>query len=405
MKYIYLILFVFVGSSVFSQEQMFTIHQRQSRAITPENRTGKKAGGSRTELKDGSAKHQTRFLGKHWKVNPWINIPSGKTEVLADFKGEGVINSIWLTLSTEFYRTAILEFYWDGADKPSVQVPIGDFFAQHGVKHPSKSGWANGFDDYINSSMININPYNGLNCYWQMPFRKGFKVVLKNLSSKKIEIFYQINYTLQSVPENAGYFHAQYRREKEVPFKTPYTLLDNVSGKGRLAGIFLLHGHGKQVDAWYNDTTIVKNDTWWGEGEVKFYLDGDQEYPTINTTGEEDYFCGSWCYVKQNPEFGKSYNEFSSLYNGFYRVGKLNLFGQYRWHVKDPIYFNKDLRITMQALGWYGSGTYVTQKDDISSVVFWYQDSIYTDFPECPTLEDLKMNYDDYHSPHESYKK
>jgi hypothetical protein len=404
MKLTYLFLLLTSFCYTHAQDPMYCIRDVQSRSITPENRTGAKAGGSRTELKDGSAKYHSRFLGKHWKVNPWVNIPAGKTEELANFNGEGTINSIWLTLSTEFYRTSILEFYWDGASKPSVQVPIGDFFAQHGVKHPSKSGWANGFDNYINSFMININPYNGLNCYWQMPFRKGFRVVLRNLSKKKIEIFYQINFTLEKLPKNAGYFHAQYRREKEVPFKTPYTLIDNVKGKGHIAGIFLLHGHGKQVDAWFNDEKIVKNHTWWGEGEIKFYLDGDDQYPTINTTGEEDYFCGSWCYVKQNPEFGKSYRQFSSLYNGFYRVGKLNLFGQYRWHVKDPIYFSSDMRITMQALGWYGNGTYVTQKDDISSVVFWYQDSIYTDFPLSPSIEELKMNYNDYLSPHETYE-
>ena len=384
------------------QQPMYMIQEGQSRSISPENITGAKGGGARTELKDGSAKKQARILGKGWKVNPFVNIPSGTTKVLADYTGEGVINSIWMTLSTEFYRTAILEFYWEGEDTPSVQVPVGDFFVQSSVKHPSKKGWITGFDDYINSAMVAVNTYNGLNCYWQMPFRKKFKVLMRNLSDKKIELFYQINFTLQDVPEKAAYFHAQFRRLKKTSFKTPYTLIDNVKGTGHLAGIYLLHG--AKPKAWYQKDSVVKHTQWWGEGEVKFYLDGDKEYPTINTTGEEDYFGGSLCYVRQNPEYGRTYKEYIGLYNGFYRVGKLNLFGQYRWHVKDPIHFKKDLRITIQALGWYGSGTYVTLEDDLSSVVFWYQKQLGTLFPKLPSMGDLTMKYDDYLTPHKDLR-
>jgi hypothetical protein len=393
---IFLVLFGFLAHA---QNPMYLMQNGQSRAITPENITGEKAGGARTELEDGSAKKQARFLGKGWKVNPWMNIEPGTEAVLADYSGECVINSIWMTLSTEFYRSAVLEFYWEGEDKPSVQVPVGDFFAQAPVKHPDAQGWVNGFDNYINSAMVIINPYNGLNCYWQMPFRKKFKIVMKNLSDKKIELFYQINFTLQNVPNEAAYFHAQFRRVKKVPFKTPYTLIEGVHGKGHIVGAFILHG--AQQKAWLKESEeILDFKQWWGEGEVKFYLDGDDEYPTINCTGEEDYFCGSLCYVKQQPEFGKTYKEYSSLYNGFYRVGDLNLFGQYRWHVTDPIYFEEDFRITVQSLGWYGDGTYVCLEDDYSSVVYWYQEEPYTDFPQYPTLDDLKMNYEDYPSPH-----
>jgi hypothetical protein len=231
-----------------------------------------------------------------------------------------------------------------------------------------------------NSLMVNVNPGSAFNCYWTMPFKKKAKVTVENLNPEQCVIYYQINYALGDVPENAAHFHAQYRRVNPLKAKDVVTMLDGVKGKGHYVGTYL---------AWE-----VHSPGWWGEGEIKFYLDGDKEFPTIAGTGTEDYFCGSYNFDRDGR-----YREFSTPYAGLVQVLPKDTkayipgqrFGLYRWHITDPIRFEKDIKVTIQALGWTddGSGRYLPLEDDISSTVFWYQTEPHAPFPKLPSRDQL----------------
>lgn len=214
-----------------------------------------------------------------------------------------------------------------------------------------------------------------------MPFRKSCKITLENMTDDVATVYYQIDYCLTDIPENALYFHAQFRRVNPLPYKEVYTILDGVKGKGQYVGTYMCWG--------------VNNCGWWGEGEVKFYIDGDTDYPTICGTGTEDYFCGSYNF--ENKETGQ-YEEFSTAYSGLPQVirpdGVYNSqmrFGMYRWHIVDPIRFEKDLRVTIQALGWRSDGRYLPLQDDIASVAYWYQTLPTAKFPPLPDRDALEI--------------
>ena len=183
---------------------------------------------------------------------------------------------------------------------------------------------------------------------------------MENIHTKDVTLYYQIDYQLGDVPEAAAYFHAQFRRVNPLPYKEVFTILDGVSGKGQYVGTYLFWG--------------VHNNGWWGEGELKFYLDGDKEFPTICSTGTEDYFGAAWDF-----DVGDRYQRFSSPYSGLAHITRtdgLNLsqqrFSMYRWHIRDPIYFDQDIRVTMQALGWRSERRYLPLQEDISSVAYFY---------------------------------
>ena len=175
------------------------------------------------------------------------------------------------------------------------------------------------------------------------------------------------------MPESAAYFHAQFRRVNPLPYKDVYTILDGVKGTGMYVGTYLAHG--------------ANSDGWWGEGEIKFYMDGDTDFPTICGTGEEDYFCGSYGY-NERKEHGKwVYDNFTSPYTGFHHIpykGKQRRFGQYRWHITDPVRFKSDLRVTIQSIGWQSEGRYLPLQDDQASVAYWYQTEPHAPFPALP---------------------
>jgi hypothetical protein len=215
-----------------------------------------------------------------------------------------------------------------------------------------------------------------------MPFRKKAKITLENLDDRPMVVYYQIDYTQTQVPKDAAYFHAQFRRVNPLPYKDVYTILDNVKGKGQYVGTYLAYG--------------VHNNGWWGEGEIKFYMDGDKAFPTINGTGTEDYFGGSYNFENQEK---KQYEEFTSPYSGLIQVIKPDglyktqqRFGLYRWHIADPVRFDTDLRVTIQALGWRAGGRYLPLQDDISSVAFWYQTEPHAVFPPLPDKDHLEEN-------------
>ncbi len=345
------------------------LHDFETRSICPENRSGEKGMGGRLPLEEGTAKQAARDLGTSWKVNPYLHIAPGETLELADITGPGAISHIWLT-PTGVLRNQILRFYWDDSDIPSVETPLGDFFA---------CGW-NRYSS-LNSLAVCVNPGSAFNCYWNMPFRKRCRITIENRNESQVTIYYQITYTLRPVEKSEGYFHAQFRRVNPLPYKTDYVILDNVSAKGQYVGTYMAWG--------------VNNCGWWGEGEIKFFLDDDKEYPTICGTGTEDYFCGSYNFENQATH---EYEEFSTAYSGLSQVIRPNhlydsqmRFGMYRWHLTDPIYFNKNIRVTIQALGWRSGGRYLPLQDDIASVAFWYQDTPTKNIPKLGTKDELEI--------------
>jgi hypothetical protein len=347
---------------------IYRLSDAKTFSISPENPTGAKGQGGMAVT--GSASKAARDLGQGWKVNPFVVIKPKQTFVLADIGGEGAIQHIWMT-PTGTWRFSILRMFWDGEKDPSVEVPVGDFFGM---------GW--GVYSRISSLAICVNPGSAFNSYWPMPFRKGAKITMQNLDDKDMVIYYQIDYTRAPVPKDAAYFHAQFRRVNPVPYKQVYSIIDNVKGKGQYVGTYLAYG--------------VHNDGWWGEGEIKFYLDGDKDFPTINGTGTEDYFCGSYNFENQKK---KRYEEFTSPYSGLIQViepdglyRSQQRFGLYRWHIPDPIRFDSDLRVTIQDLGWRSGGRYLPLQDDISSVAYWYQTEPHATFPPLPDKDHLEVN-------------
>jgi len=342
---------------------------RISRSICPENITGEPGRGGATPLEQGSAFRAARDLGTGWKVNPYTVVQPGETVVMADISGMGMIHHIWCTV-THKWRNSILRMYWDDQENPSVECPVGDFFCM---------GWQRYMQ--INSLAVCVNPGSALNCYWDMPFRSRALITIENRAEEAMTIYYQIDYSLMEIPEDTMHFHAQFRRTNPLPYKMPYTILDGVKGKGHYVGTYMAWG--------------VNNNGWWGEGEIKFYMDGDQEYPTICGTGTEDYFCGSYNF--ENPLTHDGYVSFSSPYTGLQVIEPDRLyssqmrFGMYRWHLKDPICFEKELKVTIQALGWREGGRYLPLQDDIASVAFWYQQLPSAPFPKLPDRDALEV--------------
>lgn len=347
-------------------ENLHRLSRAESRSISPENFTGEKGRGGMSE--DGPALPAARDLGQGWKVSPYVRIPGKSTFTMAEIEGPGAIKHIWLT-PTGNWRWSILRVYWDGEETPSIECPVGDFFA---------SGW--GKYAQLNSLAVCVNPGSAFNCYWTMPFRRKAKITMENLSDDTSTLYYQIDYVLTEVGEDAAYFHAQFRREDPLAERGTYTILDGVEGEGHYVGTYM---------AWE-----VHSTGWWGEGEIKFFMDGDGTFPTICGTGTEDYFCGSYNFDSQGR-----YQEFSTPYSGLSQVVRPDglyqsqqRFGLYRWHVTDPIRFRKDLRVTIQALGWQSGGRYLPLKDDVASVAYWYQREPHGAFPVLPGRDVLDLH-------------
>lgn len=351
---------------------LFRLSEAKSRSISPENFTGEK--GKAGMSTDGPARNAARDLGRGWKVSPYVHVKAKSTFTMAEIEGPGVIQHIWLTPAPlDRTRWLILRFYWDDEVEPSVEVPLGDFFA---------CGWARYAQ--VNSLAVCVNPGSAFNCYWTMPFRKKAKVSIENIDDQQMTVYYQIDYALTQIPDDSAYFHAQFRREDPLKTKGLYTILDGVQGRGQYVGTYL---------AWETHST-----GWWGEGEIKFFLDGDKEFPTICGTGTEDYFCGSYNFDTTSPEGKRRYTEFSTPYSGLPQVirpdglyDSQTRFGLYRWHIPDPIRFESDLKVTIQALGWMKDGRYQQLQEDIASVAYWYQTEPHQKFPPLPDKDALEL--------------
>ncbi|HZW64398.1 MAG TPA: glycoside hydrolase family 172 protein [Hanamia sp.] len=376
---------LFISATALAQEKFNAIESNMSniyrlsdaktRSISPENFTGAKGqGGMATE---GTGKNASRDLGQGWKVSPSVVIKAHTTFTVAEIDGPGAIQHIWMT-PTGNWRNSIIRFYWDDEKTPSVEAPVGDFFCM---------GW--GQYAALQSLAVCVNPGSAFNCYWPMPFRKKCRITMENIDDRDMVLYYQVDYTLTDVPSDAAYFHAQFRRVNPLPYKGVYTLVDGIKGKGQYVGTYIAWG--------------VHNNGWWGEGEIKFYIDGDTKFPTINGTGTEDYFCGSYDFDTRKKNAAGveevNYTEFCTPYSGLAQVIKgdghyqvMQRFGLYRWHITDPIRFDKGLKVTIQALGWRSGGRYLPLQDDIASTVFWYQTEPHAAFPALPDKDGLEVN-------------
>lgn len=338
---------------------IFEIKHRESFGFSAENPEGKRNGGSR---------------GKDCeKLRPCIQIEPGETVILCTTDGPGMITHMWFTGYVG--HSFVLRMYWD-SQEPSVEAPLSAFF---GCAYDENFKDRDGNYPVLDSSKILVAPGRGYNSYWEMPFRKWCHITMENRSDKPQTLYYMIEGWKGEVPEDAGYFHAVYSQEHPVQKGRAYTVADGIQGPGLFAGICFASG-------------MNGHNTCWVEGEPKIYLDGDQ-YPTINYTGTEDYFCGSYGFG--NDILLKRYQTFSGLYAGMYAIygndssemyNGQQRFLLYRLHVKDPVYFEKSFRMTMDNLGWTGP-----RYDDYTSVAFFYLEKPSPLPHELPSDEELCM--------------
>ena len=344
------------------------LRRGKSRSINWENRTGEKGRGGMAES----------VLGPSRKGSPCIpKVGANETVTLAEIGGPGVIQHIWMTVTDKtsernryVLRDLVLRMYWDGEETPSVESPLGDFFCcGFGVSYP------------VNSMPVAVNPTRGFNCYFPMPFGKRAKITLENQGDEDVPaFFYQVDYCLvQELPEETGYFHAQFRRQRMTERGKDYVILDGVKGRGQYVGTCL-------------EITALER-YWYGEGEVKFYLDGDETYPTICGTGTEDYFGGAWSFASQEngrtventyctPFLGYPWYSCrdTAIHNDYHTDDHLPERCFYRWHIMDPILFEEDLKVTIQQIGVCHGGLFERQ-DDVASVAYWYQAEPHRPFP------------------------
>ncbi len=335
--------------------------QAESRQVSPENPTGGKGMGAKAVPGPNFPfSRAAEELGQGWKVSPFLKPKAGESLTIMDVEGPGVIEHIWIATETSWEdngRACVLRFYWDNEDTPSVEVPLTDFFAVGNDRFAP-----------VNSLVVIVNPTAALNCYWPMPFRHHARITFTNELSRTLNLLtYQIDFIKTEIPQGLGYFHAQWRRATTERSNPAHTLLDGVRGSGQYVGTFI---------AW-----AQLSDGWFGEGEVKFYIDGDKQFPTICGTGTEDYFGGSYGF----PEV------FSTAYTGNTLKREEGngprLWSLYRWHIMDPVRFQSDFRAAIQALGWWPNARYQPLADDVASVAYWYQQEPHAPFPQFPPLE------------------
>ena len=346
----------------------------QSRSINWENRTGEKS----------KACIEASGLGPSRKGSPCIRaIRSGETVVLGEIDGPGVIQHIWMTVTDQtpsgrfVLRDLVLRMYWDYEATPSIECPLGDFFL---------NGFARGCE--VNSLPVAVNPKRGMNSFIPMPFHSHALITLENQHAGEVPaFFYQIDYCLTELPRDIGYFHAQWRRQKFTEPGKDYVLLDQVNGRGHYIGTYLAL------------TTLERY--WWGEGEFKFYIDGDSEYPTQCSTGTEDYFGGAWSFGGYTDERGYMmektyctpymgfpfYSRDDTFHSDYYNRDCPPMRGFYRWHIVDPILFQKDLRVELQQIGVCELGLF-ERSDDVASVSYWYQSEPHGIFPMLPAVRE-----------------
>ena len=339
--------------------KLYRIKNRQSFGFSAENPTGQKNGG--TKGKDCE------------KLRPCIQIAPGETVTLCDTDGPGMITHIWFTGYVG--HSFVMRIYWENEEFPSVEAPISAFF---GCAYDENFKDRDGNYIVLNSAKILTAPGRGFNSYWEMPFEKHCRITMENRSKKEETLYYMISGWYGEIPQDAGYFHAAYRQEHPVTKGRAYTIIDGIEGRGCFAGLTLATG-------------MNGNNTCWVEGEAKMYIDDDQ-YPSMNYTGTEDYFCGSYGFG--NDIILNRYQTFSGMYTGLCAIMGDNRefyngqqrFLLYRFHEKDPVYFSKNFKMTIDNLGWTGP-----RYDDYTSVAYWYLEKPSKLAKELPSDEEMVM--------------
>ena len=272
----------------------------------------------------GKGKGGMENKGAKGHASEWVK--AGERKVMMDYNGAGVINRIWMTIierSPASLRSIYIEMYWDGAAKPAVSVPLGDFF-----------GIGLGRRTAFQSALFSDPEGKSFNCFIPMPFKKHAKIVFVNESKHDQLLFFDVNFTkVKKHPQEIAYFHACWTSSADGRLGDDFEILPQVKGKGRFLGTNLSIIPDK-----------VYGDTWFGEGEIKMYLDGDKQYPTLVGTGTEDYVGSAW-----------NLGPFAHLYQGAPIVDKQKgQYAFYRYHIPDPVYFQTDCRVTIQQMGGGG---------------------------------------------------
>ncbi len=309
-RWIFLCCFQMVATILSAQElYKAPAPSTKTKWISPENISGKQgAGGKSNQGAKGSA---------------FLTVKAGEQLVMMDVKGAGIIRRMWLSgtipRSEEQRRMVRIDMYWDGSKKPAVSAPIGDFF-----------GLGLGLSVPYKNALFSNPEGRSFNFTIPMPYRTGAKVVITNESSAHALVWYDINYTEEKVPDDALYFHAYWNRDMHTALGTDHVILPQVNGKGRFLGTNI----GVIGDSAYRNT-------WFGEGEVKVYLDGDKQLPTLAGTGTEDYIGTGW-----------GQGEYQDQYQGsLVSDSKNDVYAFYRYHVPDPVYFQHDCKVTIQQIG------------------------------------------------------
>lgn len=314
-----------------------------------------------TKPKNLSA-HRASSNNPDWSSNDDSKRPiPGETVVLADLQGPGVISHIWMTIADNEYgwpRLLRLRIYYDGSETPSVDAPIGDFFAV-----------GNGVEGEVESLMVrNSSDGRARNCYWPMPFRKSCRVTVTNEGRRRVSmLYYHVDWNkVPSLPADTLYFHARYRQALPAPADGSHYEFLNVKGRGHYVGTVM--------------SVVQAEAGWFGEGDDFFWVDGQK--PSIEGTGSEDYFNDAWgLHVNDGPHYGVTVAEGTGLGSRM---------TAYRWHLHDPIPFTKSLKAEIEHRGWTynADGTvksaFGERTDLIASVAFWYQQGVAQDQPPLP---------------------
>lgn len=310
-KCLFVAISIFLANSLFAQNLYILPDNFKSSSVSSfENLNGIKGNGGRTN-------HSA-------KGNAFEELKSGESKTLLEVEGAGIIQRMWFTVrdrSPEIMRAIRLRIYWDGESRPAVDVPFGDFFG-YGLSHVVR----------YESALFSNPEGRSFNCYIPMPFRKGARVVITNESSRNVtEVFFDIDFVkMKKLEDKALYFHAFWTRQKTSELGKDFEFLPEITGEGRFLGVNI----GVNADTRYGNT-------WWGEGEVKMYIDDDKEFPTYNGTGTEDYIGTGW-----------GMGVFANLYQGCTLANdSTKQYAFYRFHVPDVIGFHQNFRASIQQIG------------------------------------------------------
>ena len=343
----------------------------KSRSISFENPSGEPGEGGKAASE----------LGVGRKGAPRKSIKPGEEVTLCDIRNSGTIRHIWMTgewsnpswltdhriARAELLRSIVIRAYWDGQEYPSIECPLGDFM---GLAHSKITAYE--------SSVHSIGENGALNIWLPMPFVQNARIILTNESDIEFLLYYQIDYTIDDNHNNdIGRLHVCFGRENPTTTKNDFEIMPKREGKGRFIGAVL--------------GVRTLHPGWWGEGEVKFYMDGDKEFPTICGTGTEDWIGLSYGLQQVTYQFhgcnlfftsDSTINAYDYASEQMQKM-KTEYVSMYRWYIPDPIYWNTDCRVTIQQIGC----CYYEREDDWSAAAFWYEPIPSAPLPEIPALE------------------